>query len=596
MPVLNLLRSKAYVSRIVKVSALATLLLFLFTGFFGCGANPVVVSYSAYLDGKPWQGLLHFTVENTGGLNTSSCYAEQPRTDTFYTVDQMDRVSRFGEKTTYISGRPPGAVFEGIFYFEQYFLKTGHEDTQQFIQGKTDSRSYSMALGTKKTTGCGGAPGYNVSYGFVFRSPRTVNINATLDGKPWSGPVSYSLTSVIDENLDLNHIHIETPDPIHHYSITKTREGTVSPQIYNDITGGNTTLKYISGGPKNADLISITPDVLEVQANQTGDITLVFKSKNIENTQNTNQENNDSNNNTTPEVKTISLNAAATLDGSPWQGSLNYSFTGPQSLTGSAVPQPFNGLTDGGYAAAYTSGGPKGAQLNDITTSVQAGVLTYTFNFISKGTITVVGLINNSPWPGPCRYSVDGPVKFSGEIVPSTFKDLPLGKYTLTYISGGPEGYIYNDAFTRTVEITADAHDNSLKIGFIHPEPVIAAGADLQVALNVNNLHPASATNVTYTITVTNNGPLATTSVTVTFPKGVLNYIGDTGAGAYVSGTGVWTIGNLASGASVTLTVTLNTGVYTAGSTFTHTATITASNTIDPAASNNSASVTIVLS
>jgi hypothetical protein len=599
MPVLSLLRSKAYIYRIVKLLALATLLLFLFTGFFGCGANPVVVGYSAYLDGKPWQGLLSFTVENTGGLNTGSCYAEQPRTDTFYTVNQMDRVSRFGEKTTYISGRPPGAVFEGIFYFEQYILKTGHADTQQFIQGKTDSRSYAMDSKSKKTTGCGGAPGYNISYGFVFRSPRTVNVNATLDGKPWSGPVSYSITSVIDDNLDLNHINIEIPDPVHHYSITKTREGSVSPQTYNDITGNNTTLKYVSGGPKNADLISITPDVLELQANQTGDITMNFKSKNVEDTQN--KENNNNNNTIVIPAAPNQLNVTATLDGSPWQGALNYTISGTQALSGASVAKNFPSLEDGAYYAAYVSGGPPNAELKKTSvlgTSIvggKTGILT--FDFVSKGSLTVNGFIGNSPWSGNCRYSIDGPVHLTGSNVPLTFKDVPLGQYTLTYMSGGPEGYGFDGLMPQTLKLTADAANGNYKIYFNLPPPGIAAtGADLQVGLNVNNLHPASATNITYTITVTNNGPLATTGVTASFPKGVLNYIGDTGAGAYVTGTGVWTIGNMASGASVTLTVTLNTGAYTAGSIFTHTATITASSATDPAASNNSASVTIVLS
>ena len=44
-------------------------------------------------------------------------------------------------------------------------------------------------------------------------------------------------------------------------------------------------------------------------------------------------------------------------------------------------------------------------------------------------------------------------------------------------------------------------------------------------------------------------------NVTDQLPSG-LTYISDTGSGAYVAATGVWTIGALANGASTTLSIT----------------------------------------
>ncbi|MCX2765224.1 DUF11 domain-containing protein, partial [Aquimarina muelleri] len=65
---------------------------------------------------------------------------------------------------------------------------------------------------------------------------------------------------------------------------------------------------------------------------------------------------------------------------------------------------------------------------------------------------------------------------------------------------------------------------------------------DLVVAKTVDNATPDEGSNVTYTLSVTNNGPAQATSVVLTdlLPSGV-TYVSDTGAGAYVSGTGVWT-------------------------------------------------------
>ena len=83
-----------------------------------------------------------------------------------------------------------------------------------------------------------------------------------------------------------------------------------------------------------------------------------------------------------------------------------------------------------------------------------------------------------------------------------------------------------------------------------------AAGADVFVTKTVDEVSPAEGDTVTYTITVTNNGPEQATNVTVTdvLPAGV-TYLDDDGAGDYNDGTGVWSVGTLNSGASETLDI-----------------------------------------
>jgi len=62
-------------------------------------------------------------------------------------------------------------------------------------------------------------------------------------------------------------------------------------------------------------------------------------------------------------VSTDTITVSATLDGSPWSGTVNYSLTGPKSGSSSSVPETFSDLETGSYTLSYASGGPPGARL-----------------------------------------------------------------------------------------------------------------------------------------------------------------------------------------------------------------------------------------
>lgn len=107
--------------------------------------------------------------------------------------------------------------------------------------------------------------------------------------------------------------------------------------------------------------------------------------------------------------------------------------------------------------------------------------------------------------------------------------------------------------------------------------------ADLSVNKSVSTGSPTNGSNVTYTITVTNNAgsPSSATGIVVndTLPLGV-TYVSDTGSGAYNSGTGNWTVGSLAPGAFTTLNIVANVSA-TSGATVTNSAEVTASSIFD---------------
>ncbi|MES1243222.1 MAG: S8 family serine peptidase, partial [Acidobacteriota bacterium] len=84
-----------------------------------------------------------------------------------------------------------------------------------------------------------------------------------------------------------------------------------------------------------------------------------------------------------------------------------------------------------------------------------------------------------------------------------------------------------------------------------------AQSADLSLTKSVAPTNPTLGQNVTFTVTVTNNGPNAATAIQVTdlLPAG-LTYVSDDGGGAYDPNLGPWTIPSLAVAASATLHIT----------------------------------------
>ena len=118
------------------------------------------------------------------------------------------------------------------------------------------------------------------------------------------------------------------------------------------------------------------------------------------------------------------------------------------------------------------------------------------------------------------------------------------------------------------------------------------AQADLAITKNVNNGAPNVASNVTFTITVTNLGPSSAAGVQVNdvLPAGYAFVSATPSIGSYNSITGIWTgIGTLPSGGSASMTVTATvapTGPYL------NTAT-TSTTTAEPNLANNSASANV---
>ena len=116
-------------------------------------------------------------------------------------------------------------------------------------------------------------------------------------------------------------------------------------------------------------------------------------------------------------------------------------------------------------------------------------------------------------------------------------------------------------------------------------------GADLALTKTVDDPTPNVDDVVTFTVTLSNNGPNAATDVTVTdqLPNGLTFASSTTSQGSYNNVSGIWTVGTLASGATATLMISER--VDSAASS-TNTATGEADQ-FDPNPANNTDSATV---
>jgi uncharacterized repeat protein (TIGR01451 family) len=116
-------------------------------------------------------------------------------------------------------------------------------------------------------------------------------------------------------------------------------------------------------------------------------------------------------------------------------------------------------------------------------------------------------------------------------------------------------------------------------------------GADLALAKSVSNATPNVGDTITFTVTLSNNGPDSATSVTVqdVLPVGLTFVSAAPSQGTYTTVTGVWDVGTVTTSTPQTLQLT---ATVTSPSARTNTATISHADQFDANAGNNSASAT----
>ncbi|MBI5960205.1 MAG: DUF11 domain-containing protein [Chloroflexi bacterium] len=123
----------------------------------------------------------------------------------------------------------------------------------------------------------------------------------------------------------------------------------------------------------------------------------------------------------------------------------------------------------------------------------------------------------------------------------------------------------------------------------------VPSSSDLALTKTVNNSTPNEGDIVSFTVTVTNNGPNTNNGVQVNdIPQAGLWPTGTTvSQGSYIGG--VWTVGTLTNGASATLILNAQVGAGTSGSTLTNNVIIITASEPDPNGANNNASASVIV-
>lgn len=146
------------------------------------------------------------------------------------------------------------------------------------------------------------------------------------------------------------------------------------------------------------------------------------------------------------------------------------------------------------------------------------------------------------------------------------FNNIPAGDYYVEFTA--PSGYVFSPqnqgsddnadsdvdpltGKTACKTFVGGTTDNSNDAGLYY------GAADLQITKTVNSSTLTCGESLTYTITVTNNGPADAGSITVSdiLPAGLLYVSASATQGVYTSGTGNWTVGTLTNGSSAVLTI-----------------------------------------
>jgi uncharacterized repeat protein (TIGR01451 family) len=199
----------------------------------------------------------------------------------------------------------------------------------------------------------------------------------------------------------------------------------------------------------------------------------------------------------------------------------------------------------------------------------QQGNINYTINLTNNGPADATGVVVYDALPQGVTYVSSNTNQGS--------YDSKSGNWTVGSVANGAAAKLTITASVNTgtgaleidnsaVMAYADQPDSNLNNN--DATAVLKVnGSDLALSNGEDNTSPSVGATVTFTVTLTNNGPLDDTGIIVTdiVPAGLTYLSSVADQGTYNSATGVWTVGSVANGGTATLTlkVTVNTGTAT---------------------------------
>jgi uncharacterized repeat protein (TIGR01451 family) len=215
--------------------------------------------------------------------------------------------------------------------------------------------------------------------------------------------------------------------------------------------------------------------------------------------------------------------------------------------------------------------------------------ITYTVTVTNDGPDTATGVTLQDILPPQVQFQSSTATAGSYVLATNTWTvgTVPVGvteTLTITALVTRPNSQANTASISHADQFDPDTSNNS-DTASISPQ-----NADLELMKSVNDATPNVGDTVTFTITLTNNGPATATNVQVTdqLPAGLSFVMATPSQGSYTDG--VWTVGTVAAAATPTLQIQAM--VVGAGAE-TNTASITQSDQFDPDPGNNTASTTV---
>ena len=231
----------------------------------------------------------------------------------------------------------------------------------------------------------------------------------------------------------------------------------------------------------------------------------------------------------------------------------------------------------------------------DSADPVIAGTdLTYTLVATNIGPADATGVIVTDPLPvGTSFVWADGGGIGSGGTVTWNLGGLANGATAMLHVTVHVDSG-RTTALSNTATVAGNQTDTDPTNDSATETTAVSTSADLQIT-KTDSADPATAgTDLTYTLTVTNNGPSNATGVVVTdpLPAGT-SFAAADGGGAEASGIVTWNLGTLANGAVTTLHVTVT--IHADRTADLSNSASVAATTSDPDVSNNDATETTAI-
>jgi len=243
------------------------------------------------------------------------------------------------------------------------------------------------------------------------------------------------------------------------------------------------------------------------------------------------------------------------------------------AVTNTGTPSPVTVNSDITYTQVVTNNGPSSCSGATFTEAFPANTTFVSLTPVPTGwTCTTTGSIS-------CT---------DPSFAPGTTSTFPV----IVKVTGGT-------LITDTVTVASTTHDTNTanNAATVTTGVATATEADLSITNTASPSPVTAGSNITYTQVVTNNGPAAASTVTLTetLPTGT-TFSALSGSGWTCTTVAPYTckIASLAANASTTFTFVVTVSpTATAGSTIVDTASVASSVTTDPNTNNNSASVTV---